>query len=387
MLSEELVKRGHFVSVISALPHYPSGMISKEFLGIGRSTRIENGVQIIRVKIPSLNRANIILRLIQFFIFQIRAAAVLRKHEYDIALFSNPCFSTGIPLFYSHFVKKKPYIYSIHDVYPNVGVKLKIFRHWFVIKMITLGESYCLRHAKFVRILSESFEKSLEIYNIPKERLVLIYDWVDTSSIKPISRNNEFSSKYDLIDKFVILYAGNIGFSQGLDALLKVAEEFIHDNSIQFVFVGDGAGKDSLLQEFAKLDLVNVQFIPFQPRTLLPLVLASADISIVILRKGLATQSFPSKIFSILASGRPILACLDKNSDCYNLINRSKSGICVEPGDTQKIREEIINLKAHKAKRLELAKNGRKYVVNNHSVESATDSFEKIFELAIRQNR
>lgn len=78
---------------------------------------------------------------------------------------------------------------------------------------------------------------------------------------------------------------------------------------------------------------------------------------------------------------------MDKNSDCYNLINRSKSGICVEPGDTQKIREEIINLKAHKAKRLELAKNGRKYVVNNHSIESATDSFEKIFELAIGQNR
>jgi colanic acid biosynthesis glycosyl transferase WcaI len=117
-----------------------------------------------------------------------------------------------------------------------------------------------------------------------------------------------------------VLYAGNVGFSQGLEHVLTVAKQMSAYEDILFVFVGEGVAQESLKSQASEYQLANVRFIPFQPRHVLPEVLASADLSLVPLRCGIGLDSLPSKIFSILASGRPLLASVDEGCAIRDLV-------------------------------------------------------------------
>jgi colanic acid biosynthesis glycosyl transferase WcaI len=218
---------------------------------------------------------------------------------------------------------------------------------------------------------------------VPEGKLSLIYDWVDTELIQPMPRENSFSREHGLIEPFVVLYAGNIGLSQGLENLLTTAEKLSGDPDIRFVLVGDGTGRERLEKETIKRGLNNLQFIPFQPRVRLPEVLASADVSLVILRKGIGSGSLPSKSFSILASGRPLLASVDTESDMVRLVERSQGGICVPPEDPEALAQAIMTLKANPLQRERFGINGRAYALKFHSPQSAAEQFEELLRKAI----
>jgi colanic acid biosynthesis glycosyl transferase WcaI len=299
----------------------------------------------------------------------------LRQH-YDVAIFSNPALSTGLPFAVVAALRRIPAVFSIHDVYPDVGITLGIFRHRSVIALVAALERFCLREATRIRILSESFAPRLRVLGVPDSKMVLIYDWVDTHLIQPISRDNAFAREHQLLDKFVVLYAGNVGFSQGLESVLFAARKLAELPDIEFVVVGDGASRERLVAQAQKLGLVNVQFLPFQPRTRLPEVLATADVSLVMLQRGIGAQSLPSKSFSILASGRPLVSSVDENSDLSRLITRSQAGVCIPAEDPDRLVEAILTLRDDPCLRERLGQNGRAYAVKYHSPEAAAEQFE-----------
>lgn len=379
MLCEALVLRGHQVTVVSAVPHYPSGRVLPEYLGWRFRCTDENGVHVMRVPIPSLDRSRLLHRLFQLMIFQLGATRVTLSEQYDVILLSNPSLSTGIPLATASILRRRPVVYSIHDVYPNVGVTLGVFRHPAVIKSVGAWERFSLNRAKKVRILSESFLPGVKALGVPDEKIELIYDWVDTRLVHPLPRDNEFAREFNLVDKFVVLYAGNIGLSQGLEHVLTAAEKLAAQTDLYFVFIGDGAGKALLIQDAHSRKLNKVMFLPFQPRPRLPEVLAVADVSLVPLSHGIATQSLPSKIFSILASGRPVIASVDAASDTANLILRSQGGICISPEDPDALANAILKLKADPRERENLGLNGRKFAERYHSPLIAAEKFERLF--------
>jgi len=383
MLCEALVQRGHHVTMVAAVPHYPSGRVPAEYRGWRTKFTVENGVRVVRVPIPSINRSRLLPRLYQFLVFQARAAWAGRGKAYDVALFSNPWLSTGLPLAMSALIHRKPLVFSVHDVYPNVGVALGVFRHRWVVRAVASGERFCLQRAKYVRILADSFGPSVRELGVPADKLALIYDWVDTDLIRPLARDNAFAQEHQFVDKFVVLYAGNIGLSQGLEHVLTVADRLAQHDDIQFVFVGDGAGRTRLVRQAEQSHLTNVQFIPFQPRARLPEVLATADVSLVILQRGIGAQSLPSKSFSILASGRPIIASVDMDSDMAKLVARSGAGRCVPPEDPAQLAEVILAMKADANGRVRMGQAGREYAVRYHSPGAAAEKFEQLLAAAI----
>ncbi len=383
MLCQALAGRGHEVSVIAAVPHYPSGRVKTENQLERTATTIEAGVRVMRVPVPSVDRSRFAQRLWQFLVYQIRATLAGWREQYDVVLFSNPFLMVGIPFAWLAVVRKKPAVYSVHDVYPDVGVKLGIFRYRWMIQLVSGLEKYCLDRAVFVRILSESFAPSMRAMGVPESKLRLIYDWVDTELIRPMARDNTFAREHDLVKSFVVLYAGNIGLSQGLENVLAAAEALSGHPDIRFVFVGDGSGRARLEMEAKRRGMANVKFIPFQPRARLPEVLASADISLVVLQKGIGSGSLPSKSFSILASGRPVLASVDADSDMSRLVERSHGGVCVPPEDAQALAQAIIELKANPLLREEYGEGGREFAVNFHSPSSAAERFEELLKEAI----
>jgi colanic acid biosynthesis glycosyl transferase WcaI len=295
-----------------------------------------------------------------------------------VLLASNPALHAGLAFAALGPWRHKPSVFSVHDVYPDAGVDLGIFRHRAVIAAVAGLERYCLQQAASVRILSESFAGPLERLGVPGSKLSLIYDWVDTDLIHPLPRKNPFSREHGLDDKYVVLYAGNIGLSQGLEHVLAAAGLLTGHGQIQFVLVGDGASRQHLETQAREAELSNVTFLPFQPRDRLPEVLASADVSLVTLQRGAAVRSLPSKTFSVLASGRPLVASLDEGSDAWNLVQRARAGLCVLPESPALLAEAILVLKNDVALARELGKNGRAYALRHHSPEAAAARFEEL---------
>lgn len=384
MLCEELVKLGYEVSVIAAVPHYPTGKVSPEFRGKLIQYEKRNGVNVTMVWVPSVNRANLKQRFLTFICYQVLATLVGMKNHYDVLIVSNPALEAGLPFLVLGVIRQKPAIFSVHDIYPDVGIRLGVFRHKVIIKLVECIEYFCINRATYVRVLSEGFRKFFRSKGVPDSKLVLIWDWVDTDLIRPLPRINQFSKHWGLNNSFVVMYAGNIGFSQGLEQVIEAAKLLAKHSEILFVFVGDGANKENLKKRVQKEALSNVRFIPFQPRKLLPLVLASADISLIGLKKGISNDSVPSKCFSILASSRPIIASVDKGSDTWNLINRAKCGICVEPENPKALADAVLNLYYDKNYRMQLGKNAREYVINHHSHIVAAQKFHKIIQPLIK---
>ena len=386
LLATELLLLGHKVTVISMVPHYPSGRVLPGYNGIRIKYSSEEGVEVVRIPIPSMARENFIKRMLQFGMYQIGATLAALTRDFDAVIISNPFFCSLLPFFWQAVIRRKPTIYSVYDVYPEVGIKLGIFRNELIIKIITSLERFCLLHATLVQVLSSTFKPTLISMGVADSKIVEIIPWVDTELICPMPHDNAFAEEYGLTDRFVVLYAGNIGLSQGLEHILTTAERLVNHPDIRFVFVGDGSGMQVLQSQVEQQQLVNVQFIPFQPRENLPQVLASADIQIVSLRQGIGSASLPSKVFSSMASGRPILASVDEESETWTLIQKAEAGVWVPPEDPSKLTEAILFLKQDRALRERLGQNGRMWVEKNHTPLHAAEQFEKYLLEAIRMH-
>ncbi len=383
MLSEKLVQRGHRVTVITSVPHYPSGQVPASYRGklIWRSS--EQGVEVVRVALPSLKRGNLACRLLQFLSYQIGATLAGLGLEYDAVFVANPALMVWLPFVTLVSLRRKVAIFSIHDLYPEIGIRLGIFRHQPVIAAVAALERYCLKHAAVVRILADSFRPGLRALGVPDEKMELIYDWVDTELIHPLPRNNAFAREHELVDPFVVLYAGNIGLSQGLEHFLTAADLLRAHPDMRFVLVGEGGGREQLVREAVRRQLANVAFLPFQPRQRLAEVLASADVSMVILKRGVGADSLPSKTYSIMASGRPILASVDEGSETWKLIQRANAGLCIPPENPEEMAAAILALKQDQELRKRLGANGRTWAEQHHSPASAAEQFEHIFRTRI----
>jgi len=186
----------------------------------------------------------------------------------------------------------------------------------------------------------------------------------------------------NLDECFVVQYAGNIGLSQGLEHVIETAGLLAGESRIRFVFVGDGAGRASLAELAERRGLTNVQFIPFQSYEKLPMVLASADVALVALKKGLSSDSVPSKVYSILASGRPLIAAVDANSDTARLIEEAKCGVRVEPHNSRGLVDAIQLIYRNLIHSQQFAESGRAYVVEHHGRRAAALAFDRLAHFA-----
>jgi len=383
LLSEAFVKKGHEVSVITAVPHYPTGRVSQEFAGKFQHTSFENGVEVTRVKVPSLDRNNFKQRFIQLLSYQIGATIRSFNKECDVVLITNPALETWLPTIWHSVIRRKPTVYSVFDVYPDVGIKLGVFRNNFIINIVRWLECSCLAPAAAVQIISNSFRPSLSSLGVQESKIELIPIWVDEKLIRPLPKENPFAFEHELVDKFVVLYAGNIGLSQGLETVLLAARLLENHPRIRFVFVGDGTARELLQTEANNQNLINVQFIPFQPRERLPEVLACADVSLISLKKTIGEDSLPSKTYSALASGRPIIASVEKDSDLARLIYQAGAGICIPVENANALAEAVITLKNDLGLRMRFGANGRSFIEQNHSVYHAEERFISLFDRII----
>ena len=381
MLAEELVQRGHALSVVAATPHYPGGRPPDGWVRPpgGRETR--EGVDIHWVAVPAVDRSRLTRRLQQFAAYQLGAAWRVRGLRPDVAIASGPGLQTVLPFLLARRRAART-VFSVHDVYPDIGVTLGIFRHRAVIALVTALERACLRAADKVRYLAPAFRAPLLRMGVTEARLSFIPDWVDTQFVRPLPRDNAFAREHGLTGRFVVLYGGNLGFSQGLESVIDAAALLRERDDIRFAFVGQGAGRSALLARAHEAELANVSFIDYQPRERLPELLASGDAGLVSMRRS-TVDSLPSKVYSHLASGRPLLAAVPPTGDVAGLLRRANAAQLVAPEDPRAIADGVLSLAAlAPAELAAMGERGRAFAVEHHSPQAAATSFEALLQSA-----
>jgi colanic acid biosynthesis glycosyl transferase WcaI len=377
LLAESLAKRGHDVTVISSVPHFPTGFVPASCKGWKVRRTVENGVRIIRIPLPSIGRKKLTYRMLQFLVYQVGAMLEGFFVKADAVISHTPGLEVWLPFTVHGLIRKRKTIYSIHDVYPDVGIRMGIFRSRCVISVVKALEESCIRNADRVRVLSKSFIQRIHEMGAKEEKIILIYDWVEICESRLGTKKNAFAREYGLNGAMKVFYTGNIGYIQGLDIVIEAAKILRENQNIRFVFVGDGGAKSDLENLASIYRLDNILFIPYQPRERMSDVLACADIGLVSLKKGHGFGALPSKIYTIMANGKPVIASIDEGCDAWDLVRRADAGLCVPPESPQELADAIVQITSSDAQPTVLGENGRKYVVANHSPEHAAELFER----------
>jgi colanic acid biosynthesis glycosyl transferase WcaI len=367
-LCEDLSKMGCDVTVVTGFPNYIGSNTNHMKSNKLFDEEIRNGVRIIRTYVFTVSKSALWGRLLYHLSFNIFSTlASFRVHKVEIVLADAPTLWSGLSLVVTSLLKKIPFIYIIHDIYPDVLLKLGVLRNRRILGWIGGIENYFYIKSSGISVLSQGFKENLIRKNVPKEKITIIPACVDVDFIRPTSKNNKLQEKWGLKNKFVVLYAGNIGLSQGLDTLLGTASILLDYPDILFVLVGEGATKPELENMAEEKRLKNVKFFPFQPREDVPLIYSLADVCIVSLKRDIVVESVPSKTYTIMASGRPIVATVNHDTEVRRLIEQTQCGISVDPEDPQKLSEAILKLHQNPSLGEEMGKRGRDYIVKNLS--------------------
>ena len=221
-------------------------------------------------------------------------------------------------------------------------------------------------------MLSEDLRQNL-VAKLPvkhQNKVVVIPNFVDVTRIAPRGRDTEYRTDLGIGDEIVVMYAGNVGFSQSLELVIEAAKQM---PDVVFVINGEGSARASL-QESAKT-LTNVKFVDYQPTERVSEVLASADIHVVPLRAGLGSVSVPSKTYSILAAGRPIVAAIDVDTEVPRILAASNAGIVVPPDDATSFITALSELRNDREKIERMGVNGRQWVETHVSPAAVAESY------------
>jgi colanic acid biosynthesis glycosyl transferase WcaI len=380
---EGLAARGHEVSVVTSFPHYEKFRVWDEYRGKLLETDVRNGVQVKRTCVLASGcKQKMLNRLLSYLSFNVLATVVgvTSRREYDVILCSNGSFFSGLAATVIGRCKGAPFIYNVQDLYPETPVQARQITNRVVIDALERIERFMYARAAHVSVIAPGFRDNLLGKSVPADKVTTIPNFVDVDFIRPYPKLNAFSREYGLTDKFVVTHAGNLGYVYDLDALLDVAQRVRVASDIQFLIVGDGVERKRLERRTRGLGLDNVRFLPFQPRERLPLLRAASDVQVALYRDGSARFSMPSKVYEIMASGRPVLASADPDSDLQRLVTRTRCGICIEPHNPEKLSAALLALYRDPMLRTRMGERGRDAAVKAYSRDAIVLQYEELCE-------
>ncbi len=376
-LALSLAEKGMSVRVYTAQPHYyekHERLPAKENYG---------GVEIRRITSTTLNKNNRLGRILNWSSFALSAFFKLLRDpsRYPYLIVSSPPVLPYIG-WLVHLLTRKPYILLIHDVYPDIGVKLGFFRKngptvWLWKQLNKLA----YRGASKIIVLASDMAPIVALQMGKKSengKIQVIHNWADESFIHPFQKGDSlFLQQNPVPFRFLVQYSGNLGFNHDLEPLIEAARRFQGEN-IGFLFIGEGGKKEKLQALVRAYGLSNVLFFPFQSRDLLPHLLCASDLSVVTLEQGLEGLAVPSKFYSILASGRPLLALLGENCEMAQMIRKYQCGFVVPQGNTEAIVQILKQCTENPAAIKTMGENARRCFLDHYTRAQAAQKYQEI---------
>ena len=383
-LAEELAQRGHDVRVITSMPHYSTNSIWPEYKGKWFKRERQGAILIHRVwSYVPVHKDKLVPRFFSYLSFTLLSAfAGLLMPRPDVILTPSPSppLTNGISAYLLGRLRGVPFVSNIQDIYPDVAIRMGVMKNKSVIAGYKNLERFVYAHSRAITVISEGFRRNLTAKGVPPDKISVIPNFIDAAFVLPHPRRNDFSAAQGWDDKFVVLFAGNVGMSQGLDTVLEAAGLLRETPDLLFVIVGNGAAKPSLIAQAQAMNLPNVQFLPYQDYEHVPAMYSSADIGLIPLRRGFSNDSVPSKLFTIMGVARPVIASVDAYSETAEIITQAKCGVCLEPEDPAALAAAILSVFRDKAKADEMGRRGRQYAEAHYTRTSVAHQYELIFD-------
>ncbi|MDJ0715380.1 MAG: glycosyltransferase family 4 protein [Prochloraceae cyanobacterium] len=382
-LAEGLVKRGHEVRALTAMPWYPQCEIGQLYQGKLFVTEQCNGVQIERCYVwvrPQRSLTNRALFEISFVSLSFLRA--LGGWSPDVILLTVPGLPVCVPAAMLGWFYRCPVILNLQDILPDAAIHVGLLTNERLINIFRALEKFAYRSATKISVIADGFTKNLIAKGVSDDKIVEIPNWVDVDFIKPLAlENNYFRVKNKLEGKFVVLYSGNIALTQPLETLIDAAKELKDIEEITITIVGAEKAL-ARLQDYREkqgLSAQKVLLLPFEPRDKLPEMLAAADVGMVMQKRDVIDFNMPSKIQVLLASGRAIIASVPATGTAARAVQNSGGGMVVPPEDPKALAEAIRKLYSDRDLVATLGQKGRQYACDNYSFESALERYEKLF--------
>ncbi len=392
-LARELGQLGHSVEVLTTTPHYNPDLIMsrqqplrKRWFGL-LYTSLYNNMPVWHVRIPMKGK-RIISRIFDYAWFHLMSlfVGISGFKSYDIVIAPSPPLSIGVIGWLLGVYRRVPFVYNIQEMYPDFAINQRIVKNRLIIKLLRILERFVYTQSKVLVPISERFSNTLKERGVPKEKIRVIPNFVDTELYKPLPRKNPFSDKYDFMKNFVVLYGGNLGLSQDWESLL-LASKAVMSLPITFLIVGDGVLRHWLEQEANKRGLHNIKLLDYQPRETMPYVYASCDICTIPMKKNTTSDTFPSKIYTIMACAKPVIASADGDSELRWLIKQAQCGRLIQPENPERYTEGIVQAFEDRSHLPTEGERGRLYILSRYSKEFVAHRYKELIdELTIKRN-
>lgn len=357
---------GHDVEVLTAFPNYPAGVVPEAYRGRMWMREERDGYRVCRAWIYATPNRAVWRRALASLSFMasalITGALACRRPDVIIAS-SGPFFVAPLGWLLS-VVKRAPFVFEVRDVLPQQAIDVGMLRNPILIRALEMVEAFLYRRAARVVTVAGASRDTLLGRGLDSARVHTIENGIREELFHPAARDNAVRAQYGWQEKYVALYMGAHGVSQGLGTLLECAERMRDDPGFVLALVGDGADKPMLEREAAERGLHNVVFLPLQDKRRVPEFYAAADVCFVPLKKGKYFETnIPSKMFEIMACERPII--LGARGQARELLELAGAGIAVDPEDAEGYAGAIRRLQTAPALAAACGESGRLFVLKN----------------------
>ncbi len=378
-LADGLRDKGHNVWVATSYPKYN---LTDSENAVWPEMADENGIKVLRIKTLPHHKVNFITRgvaqLLMPYIF-FRKIKKNIKGRIDVVIVHSP----PLPLSIAAYKVKKfycaKYVLNLHDIFPQNAVDLGILRNKFLIKLFERMEKNAYKNSDLIIVPSNEHKKFIEEKKgVPKEKTQIVYHWIDSGPFLKAKKTGRFRKLYGLENKFIFLFGGVLGPSQGLDLFIRIADKIRNNKDIIFLFVGGGSAKENLVKMAEKLELENVVFKPFVSLEEYPELVKDCDVGIICLTAQNTTPAVPAKILGYMAAAVPVVAFLHKESDGLLIVKEAKCGYGAISNNEEKALEIILKMYNEKEKMKEYGENGLRYLLKNMEKKVCVDKFEKL---------
>ncbi len=378
----ELANRGHELHVVTSLPWYRKHQVEQGWSGALWRVEKTNWGSITRVQpFAGKTKSNLLRRAVGFILFSylvglraLFAGKVWRRVDGVLAM--SPPLTLGLIGWHTKLFRGGKLVFNIQDIFPDAAIETGAITNKKIISFASWLERTSYKCSDSVVLLSDDLANNVQSKLEQKfhKRVKVIPNFVDTQAITPMSRMTNYRTELRIDDAFVVMYAGNVGFSQSLEMLVSAAREL---PQLIFVINGEGAARESLKKSAHGLS--NVRFGDYQDVSRLSEVLATGDIHVVPLKRGLGSVSVPSKTYSILASGRPVLAAVDLDTEVPRILAAADAGVCVEPENSAAFISALRAMTLDPKTLSEMGERGRKWVENHASPASVAQRYEALY--------
>lgn len=368
---------GHEVSVVTGFPRYR--MHERRQHGLFRREEMD-GLHLVRIAGLPFDVTGPVMRgLDHLYLAASIFAGGLLAGRHDVVLAYSPPLTLGLSARALGQVWRVPSVVNVQDLFPKYAIDTGLMKNPWLIRFFEAMERFIYRHVADIVVHSEGNRDHAIAVGASPGRVSVIPNWADMDFITPGPRVNAMRREWGIGHEFIVQYSGTMGYQQDLDTVIEAARLLRDNADIVFVLIGDGVHKRSLEARVRSLALTNVIFPPMQPWERYPLAMQAADACPILLVPEVQTPGVPSKLFSIMSAGKPVILSVPEASDAIGIVRETGAGIIVPPGNPSRFAEAVLRLHDDPALARAMGDRGRHRAEAEFSRTVSVQKFSELF--------